>query len=387
MLSLTRAPALIAPAGHSGPSASSPSHQDASNAARATAKLGSGQAALVEATDDAPSQRASESVPQDLANAVWALAVSAIKQEPAPQAAAAGGAPVAAGLNPQNLANAAWPFEDASPPRTPLARAAPDAALGCLAEFEVQPLATLCDRTLPHQSRFHERLRPVAKAFFLRIPNSLAREEWDDYARAVDEAGIDNFGSVGTRLLLGWLGVPEAPARFCRRGLEEGWVPRLGRLLATVEREGVQWTRTRVVGHVQYDLAGGLIRGEEAAENAYHGEVRGDSRWLRATTPPFNLFADRRTCCEFRFFDRIIEQLDCARMASDPVRRAQVTGYVTMHINAPPCVSCIGVVRQVQLLFPNIQIQLCGGRVPDQDWSSTWWGWDSWDSWQSWQWW
>lgn len=209
-------------------------------------------------------------------------------------------------------------------------------------------------------------------SFFNHIPKSFDPDAWDQYARIVDDVRIDNFGCVGTRLLLDWMGVCEAPEDFCQRSIVEGWIPKIGRLTGAIERgAGITWIRTRVVSHVQYELKapGVQIQGEEAAENAYHGEVLGDSRWLRAVTPPFNPFADRRTCSEFRFFDRVIEALSRAGLASDPTVRAQVEGYITIHINFPPCVSCIGVVRQFQLLFKGVTLRMSGGRsVPVQVW-------------------
>mmetsp|Transcript_79125 Transcript_79125/g.140048 ORF Transcript_79125/g.140048 Transcript_79125/m.140048 type:complete len:281 (+) Transcript_79125:295-1137(+) len=201
--------------------------------------------------------------------------------------------------------------------------------------------------------------------FFPQIPSSFDAQEWDGYASAVDGLRIDNFGCVGTRLLLDWMGIPKAPEDFCLRALQDGWIPRLGRLVSILERgPGVTWIRTRVVSYVVYDLQGpGVeLQGEEAAENAYHGEVLRDSRWLRAVTPPFNPFADRRTCSEFRFFDRLIELLAHAGVASDPVKRAQVRGHITIQINAPPCVSCIGVIRQFQMLFPGVMMRISGGQ-------------------------
>lgn len=188
----------------------------------------------------------------------------------------------------------------------------------------------------------------------------------------MDNIRIDNFGGVGTRLLLGWMGVCEAPEDFCRRSIAEGWIPKIGRMTGVIERgPGITWIRTRVVSHVHYNLKGpgAELKGEEAAENAYHGEVLGDSRWLRAVTPPFNAFADRRTCSEFRFFDRTIEALSRAGLASDPIVRAQVEGFITIYINCPPCVSCIGVVRQFQMLFKGVTLRMSGGRgVPLQVW-------------------
>lgn len=55
-----------------------------------------------------------------------------------------------------------------------------------------------------------------------------------------------------------------------------------------------------------------------------------------AVTPPFNPFADRRTCSEFRFFDGLIEQLALSGMATDPDLRDQVYGRILIRINAPP---------------------------------------------------
>merc|ERR1711862_871925 len=107
-------------------------------------------------------------------------------------------------------------------------------------------------------------------------------------------------------------GVGEAPSDFRQRSLDEGLIPKIGRMMNVIEHSpGIKWLRTRVVSHVQYDLYGLGVRltGEEVAENAYHKEVFRNSRWLRATTPPFNPFADRRTCSEFCFFDKVIEAL------------------------------------------------------------------------------
>jgi len=42
--------------------------------------------------------------------------------------------------------------------------------------------------------------------------------------------------------------------------------------------------------------------------------------------------------------------------------RAAVSGHVNMLISVPPCVSCLGVIRQVQLLFSCIELRISGGR-------------------------
>lgn len=123
--------------------------------------------------------------------------------------------------------------------------------------IEPQPLATLCDRgnMLPDYILFQDRLRSVVIDFFGFIPTMLDKEEWVKYSQEIDRIGIDNFGSVGTRLLLDWMGVPNVPVEFCQLALEDGRIPRIGRLTGILDRgKGVAWLRTRVVSFVDYDL-------------------------------------------------------------------------------------------------------------------------------------
>jgi len=193
-----------------------------------------------------------------------------------------------------------------------------------------------------------DRFTVVLADFFESIPLSLDLREWESYARAIGEFRIDNFGSLGTGLLLSWMGVPAAPPTFRERALQGGFLPRLGRLTADVRRgDGTLWRRTRVISYIEYNVEGpsGRIQGQEPQENAYQGEAIGDSRWLRATNPSLNPFADRRTCSEFRFFDNLIERMAHVGMVGDELKRGKVHGDITMAINCPPCVSCIGVVR------------------------------------------
>mmetsp|Transcript_71360 Transcript_71360/g.165017 ORF Transcript_71360/g.165017 Transcript_71360/m.165017 type:complete len:119 (+) Transcript_71360:320-676(+) len=117
------------------------------------------------------------------------------------------------------------------------------------------------------------------------------------------------------------MGVGGVSTDFRRRGLAAGRVPRIGRLTEELRHPGTEcaaWLRTRVVAYVEYRVTGpgGCLEGCETCENARH-EVISDSRWLRAVTPPFNVFADRRTCCEFRFFDRFVEALARKGMAGE----------------------------------------------------------------------
>lgn len=210
-------------------------------------------------------------------------------------------------------------------------------------------------------------MQQVLKDFFEFVPKTLDRREWDVYRQAVNDVRIDNFGCVGTRLLMDWIGVADVSLDFRHRASLR--ISQFGRLTdELLSRDGVAWMRTRVVNYWEYRLEtpGGLLEGAEVGENAYHGEVVADSRWLQAVTPPFNAFADRRTCSEFRSFDRLLEELS-RRGAASEVSRTRVFGHVQMLISASPCVSCIGVVRQFRLLYPKVEVRVSGGRplVPD----------------------
>merc|ERR1712054_687067 len=101
------------------------------------------------------------------------------------------------------------------------------------------------------------RLRRFVSGFFEGIPSTLEPADWARYAELVDSVRIDNFGCVGTRLLMTWMGIDDVTPEFRQRGLMAGGVPRFGRLAALLERGGgVSWLRTRVVNYVEYDLKG-----------------------------------------------------------------------------------------------------------------------------------
>lgn len=208
-------------------------------------------------------------------------------------------------------------------------------------------------------------MRPLVSDFLQVLPASLGREPWNSYADAVDSLRVDNLGTMGTTMVLGGLGVDEPDDAFRARALDPGGLPGFGRLTAEVDRGGgVALLRTRVVSYAECNLSwpGGNLRWSGLCENSRQEDPAAlSSRWLLDTAPPFNAFADRRTCSEFRFFDWLIESLALQGMAAGAEVRAQVRGELRLVVSAPPCVSCLGVIRQFQLLFPAVSLEVAGG--------------------------
>lgn len=64
------------------------------------------------------------------------------------------------------------------------------------------------------------------------MPDSLDVHAWDCYKENIISHQIDNFGSVGTRLLLDWMGVVRVTDAFYETAMHR--IPRLGRMTSII---------------------------------------------------------------------------------------------------------------------------------------------------------
>lgn len=154
-------------------------------------------------------------------------------------------------------------------------------------------------------------------------------------------------------MLLDWMGIFDVQQSFHNRAINR--IPRLGRMTTVIRKcsPSVLWLKTRVVSYVEYSFEAPSfkMKGEDVYENA---EAR-ESKWLRATQPPFSANADRRTCSEYHLFDSLCEGLSRAGCTSE-AQRKELRGSVVVLVSAPPCVSCLGVARQFTILYPGVSL-------------------------------
>merc|ERR1712032_648385 len=83
-----------------------------------------------------------------------------------------------------------------------------------------------------------------------------------------------------------------------------------------------------------------------------------EASWsLRPLPSPISGLVDRSLCSEFQLLTAIIEV--CSQGGG--VSNADVQGGVRLFVSTAPCVSCLWAIRQFQLLFPRVCLQVGNG--------------------------
>lgn len=100
------------------------------------------------------------------------------------------------------------------------------------------------------------------------------------------------------------------------------------------------------VENPQEELAGSFLR-----ESGCRGPGLAD-RTLQAMPLPNSRHVDRSSGAEFHCFSEL-----CRLLASFTGR--QVFGVVSLCTSTSPCLSCVGTFRQFQVLYPDINIDVC----------------------------
>jgi len=212
-------------------------------------------------------------------------------------------------------------------------------------------------------------VRSLADRVIASLPTGLARAELSRYQRAVRDVQVVNFRSGAARYLLGAMGVGRAPEEFGRRAVAhirarvaDGECP------AGLGGAGVD--TARVFGYVEYDVVdssnagqptdghffcecGRAPRGEP--EQPGPGGQGPTSAWLHAFRLPNSPHVDRSCCAEFRILSRLCAILVPA--GGEPRPHPSLVGIVALFTTTSPCMSCIGAIRQFQLLFPEVQVE------------------------------
>mmetsp|Transcript_47971 Transcript_47971/g.153064 ORF Transcript_47971/g.153064 Transcript_47971/m.153064 type:complete len:221 (-) Transcript_47971:69-731(-) len=200
------------------------------------------------------------------------------------------------------------------------------------------------------------------------MPQVPTSDEISAYAKCISDLRVDNFGGVGTRFLLSAIGIENLPPECVERAVKQ--FPQLGP--KTPSQEGP--SQFKIYCLAEYDIAGGLSpsHGSLLRENGLHAPCSARPRWLRAVPLPINMFVERELCAEFQLLEAVCEVFAAgAATASgccNEAARSQVAGSLRLLVTSTSCASCVGVLRQFQLLWPSIRIAVGmmhkGGAAP-----------------------
>merc|ERR1711920_1089656 len=88
------------------------------------------------------------------------------------------------------------------------------------------------------------------------------------------------------------------------------------------------------------------------------GGMRSGPDWISPTSLPFNHLVDRSLCSEYQLLSRVCEEL--AGAVSGEAWRA-TRGWLWLFVTGAPCLSCVGAMRQFQLLLPKVEFAVTIG--------------------------
>lgn len=221
------------------------------------------------------------------------------------------------------------------------------------------------------------------------------------YEERLQALELHTFGAVGTRLVLDLAGFMPASAAFRERAVaraieavadaDSRWQEG-SPVAASAENSMLVSKRKRVFGYLEYSISGGPTPagaasdgdgqiGSHACEGAGTSELRerglrlegtaacwsggsspdsflGAGPLLRPARLPFPAAAvDRARCAEFQLLASLVAQAQTAGVLQNvPRAGALVSGTVCLYTTTAPCPSCVGVMVQLQQLFPLVRI-------------------------------
>lgn len=211
---------------------------------------------------------------------------------------------------------------------------------------------------------FSARIRQAADDLAAALPSTLVRTDWYMYENLVRELQVINLRSEATRHLLDSIGVGKAPQEFTRRALfrleqfANAGAPPVGLLGAGIDT-------TRAFAYAEYDVVqmeGSSLQldGHVCRESGLRGSTAAGraSPWLHSFRLPNSSHVERSLCAEFQ----ILRELCCifvpgsvAEGCSRP--HQSLVGVLILYTSTSPCLSCLGAIRQFQLLFPEIALE------------------------------
>lgn len=304
--------------------------------------------------------------PQNLSNLAWAFATFGIKHDTLMAAIAPAALNKISDFSPQELANIAWAYDVLGVEFGTLKEAVSKEVLRHLPEMETQALTFLVDVGLSCADALRAKLQVEVLRFLSAMPQRI--EDWEEerIKDAVRRLKVDSFGATGSRLVWDELGISKAPSDFEARALQH--ISELG-LTSTgaqpASEAGSERKHKRVFAYAEYSLEA-PVEGEEPIEGKMLFEngfrcMRGDARWLRHVKLPINSWVDRSLCAECQMMTEFCTELARDNLAGTPELNALLKGTLYVFTSSPQCISCLGVLRQFQLLFPAVTMFISHG--------------------------
>mmetsp|Transcript_71096 Transcript_71096/g.161491 ORF Transcript_71096/g.161491 Transcript_71096/m.161491 type:complete len:215 (-) Transcript_71096:60-704(-) len=210
------------------------------------------------------------------------------------------------------------------------------------------------------------------------VPSSLDASERLGFEEAVRKAQVVNLRTEAARRLLDATQVGTTSAEFAGRAVDY-----IRNTVECGERPvgpgGAGVDTTRVFAYAEYTVVsvggcgpqaeGRLFRESGLARGAGAGQPQGGGQcrqaWLRPFRLPTSGHVDRSLCAEFQVLNELCSILAPEGGARDP--RPAVAGVVDIFTTASPCMSCLGAIRQFQLLFPEVSVAACELDGPHKD--------------------
>lgn len=292
---------------------------------------------------------------------------------------------------------------------SPLRDAISAAAIPSLSERDVQSVAALADLNLPCQSYVEIRLRDLLLPNILdKLPRRASDVEILRYEEHLRQLRVHCFGGLGTRIVLGAIGVVRTPSGFGARASDHAALVCASDvgvdgatdvvdftdnacLLDHVAGRPSPSTTSGVIGYVEYHLVRseprvggsgascfemdgcGLRSGDLFDATAFEPGLVGAKvcrsggaplldavevrRWVRPVQLAFPAATvDRSKCAEYQLLADLVLRARRAGLVSAPDAAEDVLGAIWLFTTATPCASCVGVISQLRGVFPNVRI-------------------------------
>eukprot|EP00747_Dinoflagellata_sp_TGD_P134323 gnl/TRDRNA2_/TRDRNA2_175303_c1_seq1.p1 gnl/TRDRNA2_/TRDRNA2_175303_c1~~gnl/TRDRNA2_/TRDRNA2_175303_c1_seq1.p1 ORF type:complete len:377 (-),score=51.71 gnl/TRDRNA2_/TRDRNA2_175303_c1_seq1:34-1164(-) len=329
---------------------------------------------LLQAISAASRRMLSQFNSQDLANTAWSFATCCFMNPEALGPQAAQVKTKISDFEPPGLATTAWAYSSLGVQDNQLMNALAAEVLRKLKEIEPQSLGILADAKLACRSEVECALGPFMDRFLARLPRTL--EEWSSsyeaFVQFIGELKVDNFGARCSRKILQAMNFVPAPEDFCSRAHMQiqlsassasGEDHRAAQAKAAGDAlSGAALVHRRVFSYMEYELnvSGTPLRGALTKENGRRERAVGGRAHatLRAISSPISGLVDRTLCSEFQSLNALVDEV---RLAPSYSGDSAVWGLARLFVSTAPCVSCLGALRQFQLLFPTVKVEVANG--------------------------